>query len=793
MSQSWRTIFNVFSEQSGQNEGWEAVPQFVDPGFPLTPRASLPKDAGKYCGFLGQPPNCWTANGSTALNCRIMVTEDLLHSLITHFPEGHVFDLESSDESSIAEDDTTPSASASEPIQSITDRVSQQLPDSRFVLFYPLWDWSKSRWLAGTLVWINGCHRPLGTEELHYFKAFGDSIISEVSRLHWTASENSKFDFVTSISHELRSPLHGILASAELLNDFSLQSAQHDIVKMISTSGITLLETIDHLLDYCKINNLGTAHDLDKKKNKSGTMSLVSEFNLDHLVEDVAMILHTGRSPFEHTSLSKKESPPVSAQPSQDRTSELSVVINIEQSRSGKIRSVAGAWRRIVMNLLGNSLKWTQDGLIELSLSEVIDQTTDSALTHLRVTDTGRGIAPEFLKNSAFTPFSQEDALSEGVGLGLSIVHKLVAFLGGHINMRSEVGVGTQVDVYIPSPRCENSVPTTADLAEDAIETASNELTAGLIGFNSYPDLAETPTGIMSPDAKRKLAIQNAFAGVLMSQMSCRISLAESIEKGLGDIAIIEEARFKDTWGGTKVPSTLGSRFKVFIVLGSTSSALDDSSLPSNVVFVQQPFGPKRIYQAAAKAKDLLASQPEDEYFGATDLDVPPVGPEELPSQVEPIVIPETPVELVPETPIEVVCPNPPGNVESEAKDQMHVLIVDDNDINVQILATFMRKLGYSYDTASNGLIALEKVESSRRRFDLILMDLSMPVMDGLVSTSKIRQHEKDNAQTPSCIMAVTGVASDTMRQAARTAGVNDYLVKPLSLRKLKTLISVLF
>lgn len=74
-----------------------------------------------------------------------------------------------------------------------------------------------------------------------------------------------------------------------------------------------------------------------------------------------------------------------------------------------------------------------------------------------------------------------------------------------------------------------------------------------------------------------------------------------------------------------------------------------------------------------------------------------------------------------------------------------------------------------------------------------MFLDLSMPVMDGLVSTSKIRQHEKDNAQTPSCIMAVTGVASDTMRQAARTAGVNDYLVKPLSLRKLKTLISVLF
>lgn len=176
-----------------------------------------------------------------------MVTEDLLHSLITYFPEGHVFDTDRQDGSTLGGDDTLPLASESEPSQMIAHRLSQQLPDARYVLFYPLWDWSKSRWLAGTLVWTNGCHRPLGTEELHYFKAFGDSIISEVSRLHWTASENSKFDFVTSISHELRSPLHGILASAELLHDVPLQPTQHDIVKMISTSGITLLDTIDHL------------------------------------------------------------------------------------------------------------------------------------------------------------------------------------------------------------------------------------------------------------------------------------------------------------------------------------------------------------------------------------------------------------------------------------------------------------------------------------------------------------------------------------------------------------------
>lgn len=241
------TFLNVCSEPSGQNEGWENVPQFLDPGFPITPRATLPKDAGKYCGFLGQASGCWTANAKLDSSGAVMVTEDLLHSLITHFPEGHVFDIDSPGNEETAGETDTAFFPVSEPIKQTINRLSQQLPDAKSVLFYPLWDWSKSRWLAGTLAWVNGCHRPLGTDELHYFKAFGDSIISEVSRLHWTASENSKFDFVTSISHELRTPLHGILACAELLHDVPLQSHQRDMVKMISTSGTTLLDTIDHL------------------------------------------------------------------------------------------------------------------------------------------------------------------------------------------------------------------------------------------------------------------------------------------------------------------------------------------------------------------------------------------------------------------------------------------------------------------------------------------------------------------------------------------------------------------
>lgn len=134
--------------------------------------------------------------------------------------------------------------------EKVSRRLRQLLPDARSVLFFPLWDYSKSRWMAGTIVWTRDDHRGFDKEELHYFKVFGSSIVAEVSRIHWTATEKSKFDFISSVSHELRSPLHGILASAELLHTTQLQPVQAEMLRMIETSGLTLLDTTDHLCVY---------------------------------------------------------------------------------------------------------------------------------------------------------------------------------------------------------------------------------------------------------------------------------------------------------------------------------------------------------------------------------------------------------------------------------------------------------------------------------------------------------------------------------------------------------------
>lgn len=190
-----------------------------------------------------------TSSDSTSINPP-KFGEELLALLISRYPQGQIFTLDAS-----TDDDANASFKNSDsPItgdvtgsQKISQQIMQLLPGAQSVLFSPLWDYNKSRWLAVTLVWTRDSHRALGTEELQYFKVFGDSIVSEVSRLHWMATEQSKFNFISSISHELRSPLHGILASAELLHGTDLQPAQEEIVRMVETSGLTLLDTTDHL------------------------------------------------------------------------------------------------------------------------------------------------------------------------------------------------------------------------------------------------------------------------------------------------------------------------------------------------------------------------------------------------------------------------------------------------------------------------------------------------------------------------------------------------------------------
>lgn len=240
---------------------WEPFPKIVDPRLSGSTPSFLPGSSvdEELCDTLGSAGPNYEAQHDSQRS----VPVSLLQYMIAMFPHGEIFHLDDpiiimpsmTTDSDVARQARRESVAAGHELVPNDEcqrlKVAAQLlhhfPDAKSVIFLPLWDLDKSQWLAGTFLWTRDQQRALGREELHYFKAFGDSITSEVARVNWSRQEYSKSNFISSISHELRSPLHGMLASAELLSAMNLQEDQRDTVTMIETCGLTLLDTLNHL------------------------------------------------------------------------------------------------------------------------------------------------------------------------------------------------------------------------------------------------------------------------------------------------------------------------------------------------------------------------------------------------------------------------------------------------------------------------------------------------------------------------------------------------------------------
>ncbi|KAE8395082.1 hypothetical protein BDV23DRAFT_179069 [Aspergillus alliaceus] len=735
---------------------------------------------------------------------QLSLTEGLLHDMFAAFPHGEVFYPQDATRSNSMQSTSTRghsrqgSDSGRSARHAITVRLGHDFPQSKSLIFVPLWNWDKSRWLAATIAWTSEKQRSLGLDDLCYLRAFGDCIVAKFSEIGWCATEKSKSDLLSSVSHELRSPLHGMLASAELLQTTHLEPTQRDMLTMIETCGLTLLDTMNYLLDFTKINNLTVVH---KEEGIEGPEfdNLVTDFDLSRLIEDVSETLYTGHRSLINASKIAGRYLPIGAGvggrsvgtdvQQSDNPDDLSVVIRIEEQKSWSIHSASGGWRRIVMNLLGNSFKFTRSGLIEISLTKEVegagDQKTVSA--HLSIKDTGCGISPEFLKHKLYKPFSQENVLTEGVGLGLSIVQQLVTSLGGYIEVQSQVGVGTEVDVHIPINLAAHALPLSIQLPRREDAPGSRIMTrVCLVGLNPFVDLKAASRGVITTEAKRKMSIRGALSNVLLGQPGWTVCFADTLDKGSGDIGVVEESSLK------KIASVgpVDTPFSTLIVLGEHGISLPGNFAIKNadIIYLSQPIGPRKLTDALQRYID---SHREDSPSSESPVSGPFSGFPGRGRSLSEAFAAAKGSESPPMVRDSVTELSPFPTPQALNQKNIHVLIVDDNDVNLKILATFMRKIGCSYETASNGLAALEKYKACGGRFDYVLMDISMPIMDGIVSSSKIREHEEQNSLPRSAIMAVTGVASSSMQQQAFAAGIDDYLVKPLSLHDLKRIMNI--
>ncbi|KAJ5796730.1 uncharacterized protein N7518_005270 [Penicillium psychrosexuale] len=841
-----------------------------------------PPENTTLCEILGFSTST-TSSINDESKGRLALREVLLKTLLRRYPHGKIFNFSeegsmSSDESSDGPWDSSLNRGSSNTtnIDLTGERATgsrkktrsatlkedgivliRLFPGARSIALLPMWDSHRARWFSGALVWTNTPRRVFTSEtELTYLSAFGNSIMAEVHRLDVEMSEKAKTNLVSSISHELRSPLHGILGTSEILRDTAMDALQHGLVHTIESCGRTLLDTINHLLDFSKINNFrkeGGNKALHRRKSPlrrhkntdpspyskkppqrtrhSGMISLKSDIQLDSVLEEVMESVFAGysfyHSPQRSTTIDRPITMELDVLGSDQQASQVSVILDIDEAAEWRFSTQIGAWRRIMMNIFGNSLKYTKAGFILVKL-------TSSPVTHakdavpggpsdfkvtLLVKDTGIGMSMEYLQNNLFTPFTQEDSLAPGNGLGLSIVHHAVLSMGGHIEVSSLRGRGTEVSIeviltHIPAQKA-NLSPSKPELIL-RIKDFTRGTTLGLLELGSS-DIHDRDT-ILSTSLEK--LCKNWFE---MDTDTDSVNTWES-------------------WLSKTRDGNIRSRMVSIVVICQSPEAAHLMSVAANqsnheaiVEFISQPCGPRKL----AKAFNIcIKRQQGQESLIGNDSDIdqpqeknvfqlkksPPVSREDIDAQragderdfqkhqagkqaindeyrkLEEMgdswQHKDTPL---PHTESDAITLPIRHRLPGKEEPTLTVLLVEDNDINLQILVAHMKKEGYRYTIARNGLEASNAFKAHPRKFGVVLMDISMPVMNGFESARLIRKAEQEYQNTldvstkgsfrPATIVAMTGLASASAQHEAYGSGMDLFLTKPI---KRKDLFAVL-
>ncbi|TGO55885.1 hypothetical protein BCON_0085g00370 [Botryotinia convoluta] len=867
--------------------------------------------------------------------------EKSLHQFLRRYPRGKLWTFDSDGSMSSASDDEIlkgykSSARPGRNQQRGKNKVARAAADGRFLsnhfpgvrqlLFVPLWDAGRSRWLSACCVWSTEPTRILSKQnELSFLTAFGNSVMAECSRISTEVADQKKSDFIGSISHELRSPLHGILASAEILDDLSLPNLAQELVETIDSCGRTLLDTINHILDFSKISSLeknwrrnrrgstkrrsqsSNAGPLALQQSDLPMINLFAPVDVAVLCEEVVESVFAGyvfqnvtaktfdmvHDIHDKSSDSKRQSGLLAMPSSANQTPQVSVILDIALD-DYNFTTQPGAFRRIIMNLLGNALKYTSHGYVRVKLETAKlddlnvpgDGKTPRSMIILTVTDTGKGISSEFLRSKLFTPFAQENTLSSGTGLGLSIVRSIINLLEGDITIDSELGRGTEVRVTLPllrempkdtsAPATPKAVTSLLRETDESVSLLRSEISGREVGlFNFNPPtidpilarkgkflessvknfltdwyglkivpLSKNPNIILAnaPDLsvlanlRRMLPRQSKPSILVLCPHSSRFnhSFAEAgikgnitvVAKSVGPLKLARALRSclegVTTASGTAITpdssgmaqastNDLSNVFEDLLISPNGGEVLDNSRMaadsenarkaiesPTPNALVEKgkefpfplPLGGKNSTSNGELSLDNNLLTPIASSFGLTSPPNPSVG---------------------------YVTSHPSGSSTATATTRQpsiaiadsdpfapNLLLVDDNMINLKLLRHFITRLGYTtVHEAENGLEAVKKVEERPEGYDIIFMDISMPILDGFDATKEIRKLEKSRREraiandetdkgkkrNEALVVALTGLAGKDDVEKARACGIDLFMTKPVAMKEVRKML----
>jgi signal transduction histidine kinase/CheY-like chemotaxis protein len=597
-------------------------------------------------------------------------------------------------------------------------------------------------------------------------------------------TEATKSDFVSSLSHELRSPLHGCLGAVEVLRDTALDKSQKELLGMIDSCASTLLFTMNHLLDFSKINDLdrtqsrhrGDSYGETSLAPPRNTFGQVSEDYLCRIVQSVVegvwyghdreQAAHErGSNAFlqDHDLHLDSDSPIV-------KNKDVAIFLFMESHAAWFSMVSAGAWKRLVMNLFGNSLKFCQCGYIEVTLKMVPDpKNPGKKMAHLMVSDTGIGMSENFMKHALYRPFMQENSLVSGTGVGLNIVKQIVNDLQGTISVTSTLGVGTRFDVFIPLVERKSI---SGEAIPDGGEILDPEAVLSGRTLCLLPS-SHTTSGSTDTPLERTTMVHSYVKSIAENWFQMKVISADTAGEVDADIYVAEVSDYASHACATSESSDMADRHRTILVGNQREISKTQQQYSNDFVDLRYPLGPRSLSLALHTAMKTRINQ------AAQILTDPATA--SSPERIEEIVeIKAVSHEL------ERVLGDPAHSTETE-----HLLLVDDNAINLKILSTFVKKLSFAARTAVDGEDAFEtyKQFSKTQPFTTILMDISMPKMNGFESSRAIRQFEVENGLLPSRIVALTALGSEASRREAEASGIDEFQTKPVALRTLKELL----